>query len=78
MAPSIHARPMPRDTATSRRPSRSLVSAPLLAVLRHAALDRLPDATPGLPQGLPRLLGELRGRVRPTGEATTLTTVTVT
>ncbi|MGW3807233.1 hypothetical protein [Micromonospora sp. NPDC005113] len=43
---------------------------PLLTVLRHAALDRLPHAAPGLPQGLPRLLGELRrtlcGGLRPT------------
>ncbi|MGK5521359.1 hypothetical protein ACSNN9_18670, partial [Micromonospora sp. URMC 107] len=45
-------------------------SAPLLAVLGHPALDRLPDAPAGLPQRLPRLLGELgRARRTPTASA---------
>ena len=37
-----------------------MVAATLRAVLRHAALDRLPHATSGLSQRLPRLLGQLR------------------
>lgn len=38
----------------------SVVAATLRAVLRHAALDRLPHAASSLSQRLPRLLGELR------------------
>ncbi|MET8548854.1 hypothetical protein [Micromonospora zamorensis] len=52
-----------------------LVSVPLLAVLRHAALDRPPHAAPGLPQGLPRLLGELRRALRPAQQPTTSITI---
>ncbi|MBM7491871.1 hypothetical protein JOD64_003093 [Micromonospora luteifusca] len=78
--PAVRATPDLAVPATPEPAVRgSLVAAPLLAVLRHAFLDRLPDAAPRLPQRLPRLLGEvsrtLRRSVRPARQTAAAVTI---
>lgn len=58
---AVSPRPQHRDIKeTESITAGSVVAAAGRAVLRHAALDRLPHAASGLSQRLPRLLGKLR------------------